>query len=223
MVTNSVIICGAGGQGRVVADLLERSGRYRIAGFLDDNRRLAGHRVAGYDILGCVQEFLQDDDRGCWMLLAIGSNEDRLRLVEELTAAGSRFAMAIHPSAQIGRDVVIGPGTVIMANAVVNTGARIGAHVIINTAATVDHDCLIEDFAHIGPGSHLAGAVTVGRGAQVGIGASAVPGVHIGCWTVVGAGATVIQDLPSDVIAAGTPAVRVGDRVMAGSNGENGR
>ncbi len=94
---------------------------------------------------------------------------------------------------------------------------------VINTAATVDHDCLIEDFAHIGPGSHLAGAVTVGRGAQVGIGASAVPGVHIGCWTVVGAGATVVQDLPSDVIAAGTPAVPIGDRVMAGSNGEDGR
>ena len=223
MITNSVMVCGAGGQGRVVADLLERGGRYRIVGFLDDDRRLTGCRVAGYEVLGGVQKFLRDGDRDCYMLSAIGSNEDRLRLVEELTVARRQFATAIHPSAQIGRDVVIGPGTVIMANAVVNTGARIGAHVVINTAATVDHDCIIEDFAHLGPGSHLAGAVTVGRGAQVGIGASAVPGVHIGCWTLVGAGATVVKDLPSDVIAAGTPAVPIGDRVITGSNGENGR
>ncbi len=205
----SVIICGAGGHGKVVADVLERGQRYRVLGFLDDRNELAGRQIGGHGVLGSIQGFLQNGIRQSPLILAVGSNETRQRLAMEMKAAGTQFVTAIHPSAQIGRDVVIGPGTVIMANAVVNPGARIGAHVIINTAATVDHDCVVEDFAHIAPGAHLAGTVSVGQGALLGTGVSAVPAVRIGCWTVVGAGATVVRDLPDRVTAVGTPAVPI--------------
>jgi acyl-[acyl carrier protein]--UDP-N-acetylglucosamine O-acyltransferase len=76
----------------------------------------------------------------------------------------------------------------------------------VNTGATVDHECVIEDFAHIAPGVHLGGRVTVGRGALVGIGSSAVQCVRIGEWATVGAGAAVVRDVPSHTRVLGVPA-----------------
>ena len=220
----SVVIYGAGGHGRVIADVLERrSGSYRIVGFVDDQSELTGTLVAGYEVLGSIQDLRARADGQWHLIVAIGGNETRQRLGDELTAAGVQFATAVHPSAQIGRDVTIGPGTVVMANAVINPGARIGAHVIVNTAATVDHDCVIGDFVHISPGAHLAGNVAVGRGSLVGVGASVVPGARVGSWTVVGAGAAVIQDLPDFVCAVGIPAVPISDRPVARLGAGGGR
>jgi acetyltransferase-like isoleucine patch superfamily enzyme len=88
----------------------------------------------------------------------------------------------------------------------VQPGTSIGQHVILNTAATVDHDSIVEDFVHIGPGCNLAGNVAVGEGTFFGIGSRAVPGCRVGPWTTVGAGAAVVHDLPANVTAGGVPA-----------------
>ena len=206
----SVVIYGAGGHGKVVADVLERANGYRILGFLDDLNELTGKRVLGYEILDTALKFFGNGyPENCHLILAIGPNEIRQRLADHAVPEGISFATAIHPSAQIARDVIIGPGTVIMANAVVNSGAYIGAHVIINTGATIDHDCVIDDYVHIAPGTHLAGGVHVGRGTLVGIGAIVVPGVRIGQWTLIGAGATVLHSVPEHVTAVGSPAVLI--------------
>lgn len=204
-----IAICGAGGHGRVVADVVTRSaGARRMHGFFDDRPELAGRRVAGYPVLGRIQDALRDSV-DLQLILGIGSNRARERLARIAEEAGFTFATAVHPSAQIGADVLIGPGSVVMANAAVSVGARIGMHVIVNTGATVDHDCAIEDFVHVSPGAHLAGGVTVGRGAHIGIGACAIPGVRIGPWSVVGAGATVINDIPEGATVVGTPAAPI--------------
>jgi acetyltransferase EpsM len=202
-----VLLYGAGGHAKVVADIMERSARHSILGFLDDNEKRWGESFWGYHVLGGRNALARSGHApDTAVILAIGANHARKRLAEELGALGWSFATAIHPSAQIGRDVTIGTGTVIMANAVVNPGTRIGSHVIINTGATVDHDCSIEDYAHVCPGVHLAGDVLVGEGAQVGIGASAIESTRIGRWSIVGAGATVVRDIPDHVTAVGTPA-----------------
>lgn len=201
-----VLVYGAGGHAKVVADILERCPQYTVLGFLDDRRDLWNSDFLGYTVLGGMRVLNRNKASGAHLLLAIGVAAVRRQLAHDLKRAGWSFAIAIHPSAQIGRDVVIGEGTVVMANAVINTGTRLGGHVIINTAATVDHDCTIEDFAHMSPGAHLGGGVHVREGAQVGIGASVIPGISIGRWSMVGAGATVIRNIPDNVIAVGTPA-----------------
>ena len=203
-----VAICGAGGHGRVVADIVERDFSDReIHGYFDDRADLLGAVVSGHVVLGRIDQSLETDPEDYDLIIAIGTNEVRAKISSRLHGSGRSFATAIHPSAQIGTDVEIGPGTVVMANAVVNTGARIGAHVIINTSSSVDHDCVIDDYVHIAPGAHLGGDVRVGRGTQISIGACVIPGVSIGEWSVIGAGATVIRDMPEAVIAVGTPAI----------------
>lgn len=210
----SIAICGAGGHGKVVADALSRHAPgKRIAGFLDDREELHGVTIAGLRVLGSIcDSLLSASPESLELVLAIGDNRSRERLALDAALAGFNFVSAIHPSAQIGAGVEIGPGTVVMPNAVINADARVGAHVIVNTGASVDHDCVVEDFSHISPGVHLAGNVTVRRGAHIGIGACAIPGVCIGEWAVIGAGATVIRDVPPNTTVAGVPAAPIKQR-----------
>jgi sugar O-acyltransferase (sialic acid O-acetyltransferase NeuD family) len=188
-------LIGAGGHAKVIADILIECGRPPAA-FLDDAPQ---HNL----ILGItVIKGLELPEPGSAVIVAVGDNWTR----EQLARRYTEFDVAIHPSARVSRDAEIGPGTVVMAGAVINPGTRVASHCIINTGATVDHDCLISDFAHIAPGATLGGNVRVGVGSMVGLGANVVHGRVIGEHTIVGAGSTVVHDLPPCVVAVGTPA-----------------
>lgn len=199
-----LLIYGASGHAKVVIDIIEHQGLYEIIGLIDDAQERHGQEFFGYRVLG-GQEIVSQHQQ-CSILIAIGNNATRKKLQETVTALGYELATAVHPSACLGRDVSIGRGTVIMAQAAINSGTVIGEGVIVNTGATIDHDCHIGDFAHISPGAHLAGNVTVGALTQIGIGACVIPGVRIGEHTLIGAGAVVIDDIPDNVTAVGVPA-----------------
>lgn len=201
---SGVVVIGAGGHGKVVADILLCCG-INILGFLDDNHTLWNTQIIGFPVLGSITEY---QNYGCnGFALGVGSNKVRREIVERLgNPSESLWMNAVHPSAVVSSSVRIGHGVVIAAQAVVNPDTHIGNFSIVNTSASVDHDCIIGDFAHIAPGSHIAGDVTVGQGVLMGIGSKAIPGRSIGDWAVIGAGATVVQDIPANVIAKGTPA-----------------
>jgi sugar O-acyltransferase (sialic acid O-acetyltransferase NeuD family) len=200
-----IVIFGCGGHGRVVADTLKVA-RGPLAGFLDDRPPAAFvNEIPVLGGRGCLEEpgFLKNYD----ILVALGEVRLRRQLATLVLDRGGHLAKAIHPSAVIASDVSIGEGTVIMAGVVINTGSRIGRFAIVNTGATVDHDNVIEDGVHISPGCHLAGNVICRVDAFIGTGASIIPRIQIGARAIVGAGATVISDVPSDVLAAGCPAI----------------
>jgi sugar O-acyltransferase (sialic acid O-acetyltransferase NeuD family) len=200
----SVLILGAGGHGKVIADILLKQG-VSIAGFLDDNPSTWGSKALGLPILGGIDEYTQYTPTG--LILGIGSNQVRQRIVSRLgQTVEPLWINAVHPTATIALDVQLGKGVVLAAQTVINTGSRIGNHVIVNTGATIDHDCNVQDFCHIAPGVHMAGGVTVGTGTLLGIGAAVTPYRTIGAWSTVGAGATVVHDIPEHVTAMGTPA-----------------
>lgn len=203
---NKVLVYGASGHGKVIIDILEKEGEYEIVGLIDDDPTVRGQGFYGYPILGGFDLLNEAAYRNHKLLLAIGDNRARRKLWEILEGLGYQLARAVHPSAQIARDVAIALGTVIMANTVINSGTEIGKNVIINTGATVDHDCVVEDYVHISPGVHLAGNVKVGELSHIGIGASVVQGVRIGKGVIIGAGAVVINNIPDNVTAVGVPA-----------------
>jgi len=200
-----LLIYGTGGHAKVVCDCALRAG-FRVVGFLDDDPQKHGGRLWEFPVLGGFERLQKGFSSEVKLVLAIGDNETRRRVAERLRPLGVEFAVVVHPSAQLGRGVEVGEGTVVFTGAVVNADAALGRHVIVNTGATVDHDCVVGDFAHLAPGSHLAGGVHVGPGALVGVGACAVPNVKIGAGTIVGAGAVVVNDLPERVTAVGVPA-----------------
>jgi sugar O-acyltransferase (sialic acid O-acetyltransferase NeuD family) len=203
---SKLVIYGASGHGKVVADIAEKSG-LTILAFADDNQALENRSFCGYPVWGGSSHLI----RHAWqekfsVIIAIGDNRLRREVQQKLEPAGLDFGTVIHPSAQLGREVLIGAGTVVMANSVINPGARVGCHCIVNTAVTIDHDCVIGDFVHLSPGAHLGGTVEVGDFSWIGLGASIINNIHVGEQVVVGAGAVVIRNVESQVTVVGNPA-----------------
>ncbi len=188
-----MILLGASGHGKVIADILKLSGEREIF-FWDDDPAAA---VPGYTV-GSKQEFTEDD-----IILAIGNNATRKKIAE---TSSYTYGTAIHPTSIPASDVQIGQGTVVMAAAIINPGSLIGKHCIVNTAAVIDHDAIIEDYVHISPNATLAGNVTAKEGVWVGAGATIIQGITIGCWAVIGAGSVVIKDVPNHAVVVGNPA-----------------
>ena len=198
---NALYVYGAGGHGTVVAEIADLLG-LRVAGFVDDDCRLIGRGVLQWYVLGgkeCVPG-------GGAVALGVGSNAARARLSDESARACWRLATLVHPSAAVSRAVVLGEGTVVMAQAAVNPRARIGRACILNTGCSVDHDCRVGDFVHIAPGVRIAGGVEIGESTLLGIGSCVRPNVRVGSGCVVGAGSVVLSDVPDGLTVVGNPA-----------------
>lgn len=199
-----IVLYGAGGHGKVIADMIERGGTYAVAGFLDE--RVQGE-VMGIPVLGGREQIPLLRGKGITAaVVSIGKASVREALQRELSASGFTLPVIIHPSAQVARGVRLGPGTVVMPGAVIGPDTELGDGCIVNTCASVDHYCRIGHFVHIAPGAHLAGDVTVGDRVFIGIGSAVREGVTIGDNTLVGAGSVVVSDLPSGWVAYGSPA-----------------
>lgn len=209
-----LVLWGASGHAKVVADIVRLAGEHEIVGFLDDVDPAARNReFCGARILGGRERLESLRAEGVTHLLfAFGDGAARLRLTPYVRERGFELATAIHPRAVVAADVVIGGGTVIAAGAVVGPATTLGENVIVNTLAGVDHDCSIGAGAHVAPGARLGGTVRVGEGAWIGIGAVVREKVSIGERAVIGAGAVVLDDVASGIVAFGVPArpVRVG-------------
>ncbi|WP_229590673.1 acetyltransferase [Pseudodesulfovibrio sediminis] len=206
----NIVIIGSGGHARVVADILLAMDGMNPLGFVSGDGEAGTPGPLGLSILGDDGSLDSIEHDG--VVVAIGDNALRQRLFEQLCAAGENLVAAVHPSAIIAADVVVGKGCMISAGSIVNTGSRIMDNTILNTGSVVDHDSNVGPHAHIAPNAALAGNVTVAEAALVGIGANVIPGRIIGKRAVVGAGAAVIRDIPEGAVAVGVPA-----RVVSGS------
>ncbi|MFD2514265.1 acetyltransferase [Pontibacter locisalis] len=191
-----MIIYGASGHGKVIAEILEKNGFTNII-FVDD--KPVGDSFLDYP-LHHTSKLPELDDQD--LVIAVGNNRTRSKLAQSID---KKFTVAVHPSAQISHRCTPGAGTVIMAGVVVNADSTIGEHVILNTNCSIDHDCVLEDFVHISPNVALAGNVHVGEGTQVGIGSSVIQGVRIGKYATIGAGAAIIEDVPDYAVVVGVP------------------
>jgi sugar O-acyltransferase (sialic acid O-acetyltransferase NeuD family) len=203
-----VIFWGASGHALVVADIIRLCGEYDIVGFLDDvSVEGTLGELCGFPVFSGIENLDRLYREGVrHVIIAFGNCVGRLKAAEIVRSRGFQLATAVHPTAIIASDVVVGEGTVIAAGAVVNPAVRIGANVIVNTAASVDHESELANGVHICPGVRLAGQVKVGEGALVGIGSSVIERVSIGAGAFIGAGSVVIDDIPPYTLAYGVPA-----------------
>lgn len=186
-----LIIIGASGHGKVVADIAKKNG-YEEIKFLDDDRSKKQNGI--YEVIGTsedIDKYLNEYD----FFVGIGNNKVRKRISKLLTANNIMQPILIHPSAVIDKTVVIEEGTVVMANVVINADAKIGKQCIINTASTVDHDCVIGNFSHISPGVNIAGTVCIGNTCWIGIGSSIINNISICDECIIGAGSVVINSI----------------------------
>ena len=203
----TLVIIGAGGHGRVVADCAEQQGYYQKIIFLDECFN-ESKKSGEWKIVGSTKDFSRYLDNSDF-IVAIGNNQSRREIFEQLNNANAKIASVYHPSAVISPYSSIGKGVVICANAVINVGAQIAHGCIINTGATVDHDCDIHPYVHISPGVNIAGSTTVGALSWLGIGSTVIEGITLAKNTQVGAGAVVTQSTIANSLYLGVPAKRI--------------
>ena len=198
---NRLVIIGASGHGKVIADIAEKVGYTEIV-FLDDNPDMIAcgcYAVVG----GCDKVDLYKEAD---FVVAIGNFAFRRKIQSDLREKGFRVVSLIHPAAIIASNVEIGVGSGVMAGAVINPYAKIGQGCIINTCASVDHDCQIGDYAHISVGAHIAGTVVIGDNTWVGAGATVINNVQIVNDCTIGAGAVVVKNIEQEGTYIGVPA-----------------
>lgn len=201
-----LIIIGAGGHGKVAADIAIQMQQWDEIAFLDDRTDLKS--VMGVEVIGSLDEIHKYID--CYdFFVSIGNNKRRSELQYSLQKKGANLATLIHPSCVIGKNVTIGSGSVIMPGAIINCCTNIGKGCIINTGATIDHDSVLSDYVHVSPGTHLAGTVIIGSNCWLGIGSIVNNNVQIVNDCIIGAGTVVIKNIEEPGVYVGVPARRV--------------
>jgi sugar O-acyltransferase (sialic acid O-acetyltransferase NeuD family) len=206
---DNIVIIGSSGHAKVIIDIVEKEGKYRIGGLLDRYRKV-GEQTLGYPILGQEEDLprLVNTHALGGVLIAVGDNFIRSKLAVRVKEICPElyFASAVHPRASIAKELVIGEGTVIMAGVAINPCCSIGRFCILNTNSSLDHDSIMEDFSSLAPRVTTGGNCRIGGYAAVGIGAVLIQGVHIGEHAVIGAGSTVMKHVESYTVAYGSPA-----------------
>ncbi len=201
-----LLIIGAGGHGKVIADIALKMNKWRNIAFLDDNENVGS--VMGLEVLGTSNTLINYIDH-YQIFIGIGDNMTRQKIHMMLEAAGANIPTLIHPNSTIGNEVYIGNGTAIMAGTVINCCTKIGKGCIINTGSKIDHDNHIEDFVHISPGAQLAGTVKVGKGTWLGIGSVVINNVNITANCKIGAAGLVLRDITEHGTYVGIPVRRI--------------
>lgn len=173
-----LLVVGAGGHGRSVAEAAELTGSFEVVGFLDDAKS-EGAQVLGLRVFGPVDSMARQGQLCDKAIVAIGNNRVRQGVTSKLLQNGFEMATVIHPRSFVSPSALVGVGTAIMAGAIVGTLARLGAGVIVNCGAVVDHDAVVEDFGHLGVNASMAGGTILGQGAWIQAGSALGYGVNV--------------------------------------------
>lgn len=198
-----LVIIGAGGHAVSVANVAISAG-YAIECFVDESKQ--GSNVLGYSVIGNISAL--DNVYARSYAIAIGDNALRERVYGDLLALWPEleFPPLVHQSASISPFAEVGPGTVVMPQAVIGPASRVGRFCILNTRASLDHDCVMQDFSSLAPGAVTGGNVNIGFRSAVSIGAVIKHGITVGVDSVLGANSYLDDELPDNRVAYGSPA-----------------
>ena len=202
---SNLLILGAGGHGKVVADAAFEMSSWQEIAFLDD--QYPEYKInSRFPLIGKISDALQFCEDFSDVIVAVGDNNKRRELLEWVLEMDFSVASVIHPSACVSQSAMVAEGVVVFANSVINADSHIGKGCIINTAAVIEHDCVLGVCVHVSPNAVLAGGVTVDEESWIGIGSSIIENVTIGSGAVIGAGSVVLEDVEDKATVVGVPA-----------------
>lgn len=192
-----MLLYGASGHAKVIISCLQAN-EVSVTGIFDDD---PSKKELG--LIPVVGSYRYDYESQEQLIISIGANHIRKKVAAFIQ---HDFGTIIHPSALLDESVKVGEGSVVVHRVVLQADVKIGRHVIINTSVSVDHECIIEDFAHIAPGAILCGNIRVGEGTIIGAGTIVTPNLKIGKHCLIAAGSVITKNIPDFAIVRGNPA-----------------
>lgn len=200
-----MIVIGYSGHAYVAIGIIKASGK-EVVGYCDVEEKKYNPFNLPYigteNSAAALQHFNKAD-----FFIAVGDNAIRKKIYEEQKKHNCFPINIIHPSAVIDPSVAMAlNGIMIAANVTINPLATVGIAAICNTGCVIEHECIIGNFSHVGPGAVLCGNVKIGDETFIGAGAVIKQGVSIGNKAIIGAGAVVVKDVADNVTVVGVPA-----------------
>ena len=194
----NLAVIGAGGHGKVVGEIAILN-NYENVHFFDDAYPTIDKNYP-FPIIGNILTLEKKIKNYNSYFIAIGDNKIREEKTIFLSNLNINITNLIHPNATISRNIKLGVGICVMANAVINSGAVIGDGSIINTSSVVDHDCYINNFVHISPNCSLSGGVKIGELTHIGTGSAIHPSIKIGKNVKIGVGNKIFKNIEDNQI-----------------------
>lgn len=172
-----IVIIGAGGHARVIAETIDLIDSLQVVGFIDDQVEKGELLTGNIPVIGSVKDTVAISGNCDAFVIGIGNNEVRKQLVNQY-GSQIEFETIIHPLAYISKTAVIRSGTVVLAGAIVNANSKVGSCCIVNSNVVVDHDCVVGDFTHLAIGTLVGSNSVISPLLKTGIG-QAIPAFSV--------------------------------------------
>lgn len=201
-----ILILGTRTFAEHVADLIDDTPGYRVAGFVENmDRERCSKPLLGLPVywIDNIAPLARNHAAVCALSTTL-----RSRFIDQAAAVGMPFATVIHPSAHVSKTCTVGEGSIVGVGVIIASYTHLGRHVIVNRGANIGHHTQVGDYVTIQPGANVAGACRIGQAAFIGIGATVIDKLTIGEHSRIGAGAVVAKDVHAHVRVIG-PAPRI--------------
>lgn len=195
----NIAIIGGGGHAKILIDLINEIGNYKIIGIFDDYKT---EKVLNYLIIGRICDIKKVKEVDCYVI-GIGNDNFRKKIYDDYPDLN--WETLIHPKSFVSKMSTIGSGTVVCAGAIIQPDVHIGKQCIINTNSSVDHECLIGNFCSISPGSVICGQVKIGENCFIGANSTIIQCLNIGNNCIIGAGSVIIKNIGNNKKVVGNP------------------
>ena len=194
---DEIILIGAGGHANACVDVIESSGKYKIAGFIEEENNYIDKNLR-YPVLGNDEDLIALRNKYDYAFITLGqikTPDRRISLYNILSELNFHIPIIKSPLAYISKNAVIHEGSIIMHYAIVNSNSKVGKNCIINSRSLIEHDVFIDDHCHISTGAIINGGVKVGRGSFIGSGVITRHSISIGNHSIIDAGITLKNDV----------------------------
>ncbi len=203
------VIIGAGTYGEVYLAYLQEAG-IEIVGFLDDDSKYINQKVCGIPVLGGFDFLacLKDEYGVKAVYCPLGNNKLRVELLNRALSLGYEVPNFIHSTVVLSPNVKIGDkGIYILPKTVIMPWCNIHDFVMMSVNSVVSHHTILEEGVFLSFGVNFGASIIAHKYAYIGISATIMTGVHeLGENCLIGAGAVVIKDVPTNAVMAGIPA-----------------
>ena len=210
-----LIILGAGVHGLEMAQIVQRvnavAPTWNLRGYIGSNdQQAAMPSVKDYPMLGGPDDLAKFPD-ACF----VPDNA----FPRHVPVEPDRLVTLIDPSCFVAESATIGCGGVLYPFCYVGENARLDDYVFVLSSCVVNHDDVLERNVVLASGARLAGFVHVEQDCYIGQGCSVRENARIGRGSLIGTGAVVVRDVPSNSVMVGNPARKLRDCVEEGQEG----